>query len=273
MLCARPFRTNSGEFGCGQCKPCRINRRRLWTARMVLESWMHAESAFVTLTYAENPVTLVPEDLQKYLKRLRHTGPFRFFGCGEYGEKNGRPHYHLALFGVGCYEVDRISGAWAVDGVPIGGVHVGELTHESAQYCTGYISKRMTSKEDPRLEGKHPEFSRMSLRPHGIGYGAVQVMAERLMEHGACIAVAEAGDVPTDVRVQRRVYPLGRYLRRALREAIGWKAETPQVILQFKAEMERSLTVEERAAREVKRGMVERLVEGRVRFARSRKVL
>ena len=47
---------------------------------------------------------LVPEQLQKYLKRIRRAAErrgapahIRFFACGEYGEDTERPHYHVIL--------------------------------------------------------------------------------------------------------------------------------------------------------------------------------
>lgn len=40
------------------------------------------------------------EHLQKFFKRLRKKfgEGIRYFACGEYGSKNGRPHYHALLF-------------------------------------------------------------------------------------------------------------------------------------------------------------------------------
>ena len=106
MVCKKPFRQGLMEFGCGQCIPCRIGKRRLWTHRILLESFTHDYNSFVTLTYDESHL---PEDgglnhghVQKFLKLLRKKvapAKVRYFVVGEYGEKSGRPHYHLALFG------------------------------------------------------------------------------------------------------------------------------------------------------------------------------
>lgn len=73
MLCKNPYMKGVLAFGCGQCNPCRINRRRLWTHRIMLESLKHGDSSFVTLTYETLPSdgSLVPKDLQNFMKYLR----------------------------------------------------------------------------------------------------------------------------------------------------------------------------------------------------------
>lgn len=95
---------NGQAFGCGQCLPCRVNRRRIWTHRIMLEAAQYHDNSFVTLTYDEEklPVDLsvTPRTLQLFMKRLRKVYPnrIRYFGVGEYGDQTMRPHYHLALF-------------------------------------------------------------------------------------------------------------------------------------------------------------------------------
>lgn len=61
----------------------------------------------------------------------------------------------------------------------------------------------------------------MSLRP-GIGSCVIGSISKQLMGGGASLAVASAGDVPSEVRIAGKLYPLGRYLRSLLRLAIGW---------------------------------------------------
>lgn len=175
----------------------------------------------VTLTYLDDPWTLLPRDLQLFLKRLRKEvkRPVRFFACGEYGDESGRPHYHVVLFGVSKvlhgHLLQRIWGH--------GFVHVGDLNPRSAAYACGYVCKAMTKWGDGRLQGRHPEFVRMSLRP-GIGSCVIGSISRQLMGSGASRAVASVGDVPSEVRIAGKRYPLGRYLRSLLRCAIGWES-------------------------------------------------
>lgn len=234
MKCIRPFRYEFGEYGCGQCMPCRVNKRREWTARIVLESCCHAASSFVTLTYNEDcyPGELWPSDLSMFLKRVRNRRPVRFFGVGEYGDKHGRAHYHVMLFGVPMVEAVQLAKeCWTVDveggPEPLGDVHVGECNNDTAQYIAGYVCKKMTRKDDARLEGKYPEFARMSLRP-GIGSLACASVARSLSTSGALAAIAQLKDVPPAIRVNGRLLPVGASMRRWIRLEMGWKPEAPQ---------------------------------------------
>lgn len=221
-MCLRPYRQGVMEFGCSQCMPCRLNRRRLWTGRLLLEQQSHAASSFVTLTYADEYLpsdgSLSARAVQLFLKRLRnHVGPVRYFAVGEYGGLSDRPHYHVALFGT-ADEV-AVQRSW-----PSGFTYVGSLTAHSAAYIAGYVTKKMTHASDERLAGRAPEFARMSLRP-GIGALAVeaQLAASYVSRRGAR-ALAHAGDVVGRFRSEGS-WPLGRYLKGKLRDAVGMDQE------------------------------------------------
>lgn len=238
MLCKRPFRQGVLEYGCGQCMPCRIDRRRLWSTRLMLEARKHQASLFVTLTYRPedlpNGATLVPKHMQDWLKRLRfHCDPMRvrFYGVGEYGELGGRPHYHVCLFGS---DGDRLA-RYARECWDYGLVDIRILSWDLAWYVVGYICKRFTKFGGDLaknwLAGRHPEFCRMSLKP-GIGAGAMEDIAREL--HGSkalARVVAETGDIPYLVRIQGKTLPLGRYLARRLRVEYGGSGDVPDPVL------------------------------------------
>jgi len=159
------------------------------------EASLHEKNSFVTLTYA-------PEFLPKggsldrrafplFMKRLRKAvGPVRYFHVGEYGERNGRPHYHALLFGlrfrdessVGqsaagheVFESAQLSALW-----PVGFNQIGRVSFESAAYVARYCVKKVTGSraqahyERVDAEGcvyqLEPEYATMSRRP-GIGSG------------------------------------------------------------------------------------------------------
>lgn len=210
----------------------------------------HAESAFATLTYAGSAFSLIPSDLKAFVKALpKAVGrPVRYFAVGEYGEQTMRPHYHLMLFGFSFLERERVEDCWRY-----GHTQVVPYSETLAQYIAGYVSKKMTAKDDERLEGRFPEFARMSNRP-GLGAEAMKRLARDLTSSEAnARALANGIDVPGEVRVAGKLYPVGRYLKGKLREGVGWDNRQPReaaLVLQAKAE---SLTVQERQEREVRR--------------------
>lgn len=154
---------------------------------------MHERNSFVTLTYAPEHLppdwSLEPKEVQRWLKRLRErVGPFRYYGCGEYGDMNGRPHYHFLLFGVDfsddrlplsdgktgrLYTSKTLDASWKY-----GLTAIGEFTFESAAYVARYCLKKVSAPSMPsysRIDSEtgeyyevEREFVRMSLRP-GIG--------------------------------------------------------------------------------------------------------
>lgn len=241
MLCRNPYVTGKVAYGCGQCLPCRINKRREWQHRILLEDISHElDSAFITLTYDDEHLpeggTLVPQDAKRFIRQwVKRVGKTRYFTVGEYGDQTERPHYHIVLFGRGtcdaggllvgctCGYCDNIRRSWRR-----GHIHCGTLTKDSASYVGGYVTKKLTRKEDERLHGRHPEFARMSLKP-GIGARAMDDVASSLLRHGL---EETQEDVPLTLRHGSKEMPLGRYLRGQLRLRIGREKETPKHIQQ-----------------------------------------
>ncbi|AXH74940.1 MAG: replication initiator protein [Microviridae sp.] len=145
---------------CGQCIGCRLEKSRQWAMRCMHEKRLHKDNCFVTLTYDNEhlPVggTLVKRDLVLFLKRLRNAkGPgVRFYACGEYGDLNRRPHYHVLLFnasfpdkllwkhakrGEPLYTSAELGSYW-----PFGFHSIGDVTFDSAAYVARYVMKKVT---------------------------------------------------------------------------------------------------------------------------------
>lgn len=138
---------------------------------------------------------------------------------GEYGYATERPHYHVALFNSHRSDEEIITKTWQ-----LGHIHVGDLTPASAGYLCGYVTKKMTSKDDIRLNGRYPEFARMSNRP-GIGAAAMDIIGESLFNKHVVKQIDLDGDVPMSIKHGRKSFPLGPYLRQKLREYVGMPDE------------------------------------------------
>ena len=248
MTCKRPYYNNGIAHGCGQCLPCRINRRRLWTHRILLESYSHEFNSFITLTYDEENcprtesglLTLEPKDVQDWLKKLRkrvEPRKVRYYLTGEYGEQTFRPHYHLALFnyppcihgrpqvvkdeGCPCNNCQIIAETWNK-----GFTYNGELSKDSASYIAQYVTKSLTKFDDPSLQGRYPEFARMSNRP-GIGAESIKTVANSLRNIHGDKYLATHGDVPSTLNHGGNKLPLGRYLTNQLRKELGREEGCP----------------------------------------------
>lgn len=179
---------------CGNCIGCRLERSRQWAIRCTHEASLYEDNCFITLTYSPehlpSDVSLKKEHLQLFIKKLRFKFSdvkIRFFGCGEYGENFGRPHYHLCLFnfdfkdkllwksfkGFKYYTSSVLEDLWGK-----GHCIVGDLTFESAAYVARYCTKKITGeKAEEHYQGKIPEFAHMSLKP-GIGYEWIKKFGE-----------------------------------------------------------------------------------------------
>lgn len=254
MLCKKPYRQGVAEFGCGQCLPCRINRRELWTTRLLLEARTHVWSWFVTLTYADEhlpaDLSVSRRELQLFLKKLRRNcaTKVRFYAVGEYGGLTARPHYHLIAFGVPdpCHipprdvEVLKLPPCACVfcKSWSKGGVDVREVAPETASYLVKYHTDAKRKRGTPRIEGRAPEFATMSngggkktgASAGGIGAQAIPLVAEAMKNAAGEKYLRQTGDVPAVVRWAKRVRPLGRYLRSRLRKELGMAPSMPTIV-------------------------------------------
>ncbi len=91
-----------------------------------------------------------------------------------------------------------------------GFVHVGEINKDSARYMTNYVTKFMNFEKSKKLNGRHPEFARMSNRP-GIGAPAMVHIAEELKKSGYSNKT-----IVNELHYGNRHMPLGAYLTRSL---------------------------------------------------------
>lgn len=199
------------KLPCGRCIGCKLDYSREWANRCMLELDSSKENYFLTLTYDDRhlpykeqiePITgvkvskptLYPRHMQLFLKRLRKRFPdstIRFFGCGEYGEKNHRPHYHLILFncplgdsmhyfksfrGYQYFISDVINDLWTstdleTDGESLGYHLITNVTWDTCAYVARYCLKKAKGDDYFKYASDNDvekEFIRMSRRP-GIG--------------------------------------------------------------------------------------------------------
>lgn len=158
------------HVGCGNCPYCAERKSKEWAYRLMQEDRVSNSSYFVTLTYNTKNVpitkkgymTLSREDLQKYIKRLRHHHaktrnskwrdwyaseykPIRYYAVGEYGSKRGRPHYHAIIFNA---HKNHILQSWRevydkkLDVyIDMGGIDIGTVTRNSCRYVMKYMMK------------------------------------------------------------------------------------------------------------------------------------
>lgn len=182
------------EVPCGQCVGCRLERSRQWAIRCVHEAACYEDNCFITLTFDNDHLpssgSLDVRDFQLFMKRLRKKfgNNIRFYHCGEYGEKNMRPHYHACLFNFDfkdkeLFKISRGNQLYISADLqelwPFGYSMIGDVTFESAAYVARYIMKKVNGDQaedhytrvDPdtgEVFELKPEYTTMSRRP-GIG--------------------------------------------------------------------------------------------------------
>ena len=148
---------------CGKCAACRVNHSSQLATRIMHEfEYAWDIGCFVTLTYSPehcpSDYAVHKDALQRFFKRVRrhleyhNKGTLRaYFACGEYGDKRGRPHYHVLLLGWHPYDLVYHGKSYSGEPIytsktmeslwPFGFCPIGTLTRKSSGYVARYAKK------------------------------------------------------------------------------------------------------------------------------------
>lgn len=211
--------TSPIEVPCNNCVGCKLEYSRQWSIRMMHEARMHPASCFLTFTYNDQAIPqnygLDVRTVQLFFKKFRkalsmkmkhrrlehsahiraycrhNTTKIRYFACGEYGDLNGRPHYHAIVFNYD--PPDKVFLETSTSGEPVyrsatierlwghGNTATQAVTLKSCAYVARYVTKKVhtgddfgasryyrLSPVDGCMHQVHAEFSVKSNRP-GLG--------------------------------------------------------------------------------------------------------
>ena len=196
---------------CRKCEECRADYASEWSIRCAHEFQITGKASFITLTIDDTKANLfnTEKNLRHYCKRCSNGNRYikypisytlckgmlldelkrmrdnlykkygikiRYFGCGEYGTKNERPHYHIIIFGYdfpdrqiidisskGCeiFHSDELQNYWKY-----GLATVQDVNHRACMYTAKYCLKKIKFTDDISLieqyYGREPEFLVMS---------------------------------------------------------------------------------------------------------------
>lgn len=186
MTCIRPvwIKLVDQYVPCGRCVACKVAHSREWATRLMHEAHMHDRSVYLTLTLDDERITddmasnLRVAELQQFFRRLRKKlSPHRikYYACGEYGEKNGRAHYHAIVFGIGMSPAERrlITDVWG-----LGNVHFGMVEYDSCRYVADYIMKKYNGKVQQEKYGNKQQPFQLS--SNGLGLEFIKKYGEQL---------------------------------------------------------------------------------------------
>lgn len=264
--CDNPTLLGEVPRNCGKCLWCRKPYARNWVTRMQLEAMVYEPcNAFVTLTYDDDHLprsdtgvaTLDREDWRLFIKRLRINTyrkwglRIRFFMCGEYGERLGRPHYHAILFGFPpcqraggtmtegsgrrpvaerCCDVCRmLHASWGK-----GNILCGTCNEGSIGYVGKYLTKLHEQGEESFVVGRLRQFKAQSSCPALGSKWIYDYFLPSLVAYPKAIErhIFETGDVPKHIRLGGRRRYLGRTLISKVRKGLGRDVKTPREVIE-----------------------------------------
>lgn len=219
---------NEHDIPCGYCDVCLTNKAKLRGFKTFTNSLYIQASMFITLTHSDETLprtqsglptldkTLVPDFIKKLRfhinGRKKITDPdYKRIGvvyCGEYGDKDQRPHYHLIIFG---YEFDdqrywrttkkgypqyrsaKLDALWG-----LGNAEIGEVTPASCTYVASYIYKKQYGeKAKEHYQDRIPEYVVTPKKNFVIGREFIKNNIKHIAEQG-CFKTIEGYSIGID---------------------------------------------------------------------------
>lgn len=232
MTCLHPGTNPStgDRFPCGNCLPCRMNKRNAWNLRLQWEAIAHKSTLFIGLTYEDAHIpmtddylpTLWPEDVKYWLRMIRRKSPtpLRYYALGEYGTDTGRPHYHVHLFGDyplperHCVYGEEQDGIHCMHHCPVDCFvkvirYYWPHGHATVYPCTpadlAYTTLHHVIGKEPPFKGQHPVWTSMSKQP---GIGSAYFDNKNAVDH-----IFQNGVISHTYTPTGQVTPLPRYYR------------------------------------------------------------
>lgn len=187
------------QVPCGKCNFCLQNKRVQWAFRNEQELKRSQTAHFITITYnPENlPIkrdkhdtysyaTLDKEDLKKFHKhlrtcqsralqkvkkerqynkreyhRLKDKWKIKYYSTGEYGTRRLRPHYHILIYNLHPYVLEKLeeNKLWTK-----GEIYFGEVNGASINYVAKYLIDK-----DQETQGWDERQKPFSIMSKGIG--------------------------------------------------------------------------------------------------------
>jgi len=253
------------QIKCGKCKGCKLAYASQYTVRLMHELHTFPDAMFLTLTYDEENLptngSLIKKDLSLFMERLRHhfegireikmpdgllKKPIRAYSVGEYGDINGRPHYHSIMFNFwfpdALQSKQNKQGDWLYTSALLdkiwgkGLANFSRVTAETCGYVARYTQKKLYGQlaeeryrheivdsltgEILGYENITPEFSVISTRP-GIGWFHYQDHAAQI--HGLDFTTVSSKKGVYQVPVPRYYDKLLKKTNEAKHDAISTK--------------------------------------------------
>lgn len=230
---------------CGTCDICMYKKSQEWSIRIQLEMDYYGgseRSAFVTLTYSDDQLpqdhSVHKQELQNYIKRLRERlkdREIKYYAIGDYGEKHGRPHYHLVIMNVDARDrannlkrlklkepIIKTYDDWyhmheAWQGKGFTDIQVPRSTGGVGGYVAKYVTKiRQMEKHAERLGVAKP----FRLMSKGLGKRSILLLAKQMKKNKDIEwPINYIERIGTDGKFYK--FGIGRYLRLKLHEAAG----------------------------------------------------